>query len=356
MAMRDAKEPGSVQLLHLRIDDIKEGAICLPGNRWRAVMEVSSVVSFALLADSEREVMFNNYRAFLNSLSFPLQLMYRSEPVDLGPYDDRMRVHREELAYTPLEPLAESSLEHIHFLAERYGLLEQKYYIALPAEEGAAGAAVGWNALRSHLNRRRRAKAARLDEEAKLTQLEARCDAVARGLSKCGVVARRLDDAELASLFYSSWSPDQSRIQRLRADARRALAFAVTSPRLYGPPNGRARQSSPASGNPGAAPKGLLRRGAPPDRGEAESALELGSRSIADHIAPASVEMQRDHIRLENQYARTLKLTDYPRRVDAGWLDPLISFERPIQLSMHITPINVSEAMGTLKHKLAVLE
>lgn len=357
MAMRDTKEPGSVQLLHLRIDDIKREAVCLPGNRWRAVMEVSSVVSFALLADTEREVMFNNYRAFLNSLSFPIQIMYRSEPVDLGPYDDRMRAHRERLAYTPLEPLAESCLEHLHFLAERYGLLEQRYYIAVPAEEGAAGAAVGWHALRSSLDRRRRANAARLDEEARLTQLETRCDAVARGLSKCGGVAQRLDDAELASLFYSCWSPDQSRIQRLRATARRALdEFVVTSPHLYGAPDGRPRQGVSSFGNAVASRRGLLRSRTQPARSEVDSALELGSRSVLDHIAPASIEVQRDHIRLENLYARTLKLTDYPRRVDAGWLDPLISFDRPLQLSMHITPISVSEAMGSLKHKLAVLE
>ncbi|MEJ7653205.1 MAG: hypothetical protein WKH64_07610 [Chloroflexia bacterium] len=73
-------------------------------------------------------------------------------------------------------------------------------------------------------------------------------------------------------------------------------------------------------------------------------------------IAPAAVEVQRDHIRLESRYKRVLKLVGYPRIVQAGWLNPLIEFERPLEISLHITPLNVAEAAHSLKHRLGVLQ
>jgi conjugal transfer ATP-binding protein TraC len=82
----------------------------------------------------------------------------------------------------------------------------------------------------------------------------------------------------------------------------------------------------------------------------------LGTRSLADLIAPAAFEVARDHVRLESQYARGLVVTGYPRTVAPGWLSPLIDFEAPIEISMHLYPLDSGEMIRTLGHKLVQLQ
>ncbi|MHB8618148.1 MAG: VirB4-like conjugal transfer ATPase, CD1110 family [Chloroflexota bacterium] len=84
--------------------------------------------------------------------------------------------------------------------------------------------------------------------------------------------------------------------------------------------------------------------------------FDLGTRSLVDVIAPAAVEVSRDHLRLEHQYARTLVVTGYPRSVSAGWLAPLINFEAPIEISLHLHPLETSHMVRTLTHKLVQLQ
>ncbi len=83
--------------------------------------------------------------------------------------------------------------------------------------------------------------------------------------------------------------------------------------------------------------------------------FERGSRSVADLIAPAAVEVARDHLRLDTQFARTLVVTGYPRTVSPGWLAPLIDFEEPIELSLHLHPLQTAQMVSTLSHKLVQL-
>ena len=81
-----------------------------------------------------------------------------------------------------------------------------------------------------------------------------------------------------------------------------------------------------------------------------------GTRTIADLLAPASAEVERDHLRLEYQFARSLALIAYPRTVEAGWLRPLVTSEDPIEISMHVHPLDTGQMIKMLHHKLVQLE
>ncbi|MGD9893042.1 MAG: VirB4 family type IV secretion system protein, partial [Dehalococcoidia bacterium] len=86
-----------------------------------------------------------------------------------------------------------------------------------------------------------------------------------------------------------------------------------------------------------------------------ERRFALGERSIADLVAPAAAEVARDHIRLDAQYARTLVVTGYPRSVSPGWLSPLIDFEEPLELSLHLYPLETSQMVSALTRKMVQL-
>src|SRR3981081_4749398 len=87
-----------------------------------------------------------------------------------------------------------------------------------------------------------------------------------------------------------------------------------------------------------------------------ERRFALGTRSLADLLAPAAVEVARDHLRLEYQYARVLVVVGYPRTVVAGWLTPLLEFEHPIEISLHVQPLETASIVKLLSHKLVQLQ
>lgn len=101
----------------------------------------------------------------------------------------------------------------------------------------------------------------------------------------------------------------------------------------------------------------LRRRSREPDLGPSadEHRFGLGSRSIADLVAPAAVEVGRDHLRLDYQYTRVLLVTGYPRTVSPGWLSPLIDFEEPLEISLHLHPLETGQMVSALTHKMVQL-
>src|SRR3954449_9407792 len=98
-----------------------------------------------------------------------------------------------------------------------------------------------------------------------------------------------------------------------------------------------------------------FRRRTPTGRRPDAQRFALGTRSLADLVAPAAVEIARDHVRLEHQYARALAVTGFPRTVSPGWLAPLIDFEEPVELSLHLLPLESGSMVAALTHKLVQL-
>jgi conjugal transfer ATP-binding protein TraC len=96
--------------------------------------------------------------------------------------------------------------------------------------------------------------------------------------------------------------------------------------------------------------------GAPQVLSTEERRFALGTRSLADLLAPAAVEVARDHVRLEYQYARVLVVIGYPRSVSPGWLTPLLEFEHPIEVSVHVHPLETASIVKLLSHKLVQLQ
>jgi type IV secretory pathway VirB4 component len=87
-----------------------------------------------------------------------------------------------------------------------------------------------------------------------------------------------------------------------------------------------------------------------------ERRFARGTRTLADLLAPAAVEVARNHVRLEYQYARVLAVVGYPRTVAAGWLTPLFEFEHPIEISVHVHPLETASIVKLLSHKLVQLQ
>ena len=81
-----------------------------------------------------------------------------------------------------------------------------------------------------------------------------------------------------------------------------------------------------------------------------------GDRSVADLIAPAAIEEARAQLAIDGQLTRVLALTDYPRHVSPNWLGRLIDFDEPIDLSLHLEPLDSADAVRSLTHRMVELQ
>src|SRR5437763_12015937 len=88
-----------------------------------------------------------------------------------------------------------------------------------------------------------------------------------------------------------------------------------------------------------------------------ERLFALGTRTLADLVAPAGAEVRRDQLQLDVHYLRVLVVTGYPRTVAAGWLAPLVEeLDLPLELSMHIRPLASADMVRALGLQIARLE
>ncbi len=86
------------------------------------------------------------------------------------------------------------------------------------------------------------------------------------------------------------------------------------------------------------------------------SALQNGTVSLADILAPSSIEVDFKFIRVGDRYYRTFFVVGYPRYVSANWLQPLIDFDHSLDISMFIYPVYVDDVLSNLKRRIGEME
>lgn len=80
------------------------------------------------------------------------------------------------------------------------------------------------------------------------------------------------------------------------------------------------------------------------------------SSSDADIIAPSSIEVDFNFIRIGEKFYKTYFVVGYPRFVSPNWLFPLINFDQSMIVSMFIYPSTSSDVLSDLRRKIAEME
>jgi hypothetical protein len=194
----------SVQSAHLALAAIDEDVLCLAGGQYRAVLEAGSI-NFGLQGEADQEAVIAGFAACLNSLTFPVQILVRVLPIDIGRYltDLEQRAHH---LSADLADLARDYLTFLQRLARNRTLLERRFYLVVPARLETTTAQSWWPLQR---------KQSGGSIGAARRQLTFRCEEIERQLGRCGLPVRRLSTGELAQLFYACWCPDLAHVQRL---------------------------------------------------------------------------------------------------------------------------------------------
>lgn len=196
----------------LLISEIRDSMVIINDGSMRAVVACQSI-NFDLMSDREREAVEFSYQQFLNSLYFPVQILVRSQKVDIGPYLDRLDKTRRDQDNMLLGMLMDDYINFISILAEETNIMAKSFYITVPyypAGDMTSAVNSSKNFL-SNLFSPQKQQHIKIDEatftKAK-DELSNRISTVVGGLSQLGIRAVKLSTKELGELYYSTYNPD----------------------------------------------------------------------------------------------------------------------------------------------------
>ena len=98
---------------------------------FRAVIACKSI-NFDLMSNNEREGIEYSYQNFLNSLNFPIQVLIRSQRVDIGPYLNSLAELRRNEDNMLLGRLMDYYIDFIDVLSQEANIMDKSFFIIIP--------------------------------------------------------------------------------------------------------------------------------------------------------------------------------------------------------------------------------
>ncbi len=84
--------------------------------------------------------------------------------------------------------------------------------------------------------------------------------------------------------------------------------------------------------------------------------LPSSQLNIDDVLAPEEMEIDFNNLRINNNFYRTYFMSAFPRFIEPNWLEPVISFDHSLLISMFINPSQSKGVLDDLKRKIAEME
>ena len=206
----------------LQIAEVRDGIVIMNDGSFRAVVVIKSI-NFDLMSPQEQEAVEYSYQNFLNSLYFPIQVVIRSQKVDLGPYLERLDKIRSEHDNMLLALLMEDYLGYITALAQQTNIMDKNFYIVIPyyphvavqkaltqSKNFVTGVVDLFSKTEQHV------VINEADLEKAKSELRNRVQAVLSGLMQASIQGLPLDTQELIELYYDAYNPDTATRQQLK--------------------------------------------------------------------------------------------------------------------------------------------
>lgn len=86
---------------------------------------------------------------------------------------------------------------------------------------------------------------------------------------------------------------------------------------------------------------------------EAEKIYQSGTTSIKDLIAPSSVEITSSSMKLNGMFVKSFFVFNYPRFLEANWLNLIINFDATMDISIFTYPTKSDQMLKILRKKVA---
>jgi len=205
------KNPNSSQNT-LLFSEIRDNMVVMSDGSFRAVVACKSI-NFDLMSSREREGIEYSYQNFLNALNHPVQILVRSQRIDIAPYIDKLIDIRNSQDNMLLGVLMDDYINFIDILSQEANIMDKSFFIAIPyyTQEATGSLVEQSKGFFGKLFSKPGNVIAKIDtqtyERAK-TEVKNRVDGVMAGLFQLGVQSVQLNTKQLGELYYNFYNPD----------------------------------------------------------------------------------------------------------------------------------------------------
>jgi hypothetical protein len=175
----------------IAIKGVEDNVLILPNNEYRVIIETSSI-NFHLMSEDEQDAVVDIYRAFLNSLSFPIQILQKVRALDLDDYLQGFEAKKDKETVKVYKDQIDGYTKYVKSLVKTNKILSRQFYIVIPY----------------HAKGKETLEIAR-------EQLANQLAIAEKGLGNVGIKTRLLSSLELLDLFYSSYNASDAKQQPL---------------------------------------------------------------------------------------------------------------------------------------------
>lgn len=200
---------------YLEIFDITNDLLMLDDGTCSLVMRTSAI-NFDLFSEEEQDATIYAYAALLNSLSFPIEIVIRSQKKDVTAYLDLLKT-QEVKAYTPLKKKQIREYRaFVEQLVQERNVLDKKFYVIITAsavEMGILPPSTLVPGMKKPVQHT-------FDKynviEKAITILGPRRDHLIHQLARIGLLSEQLKTQELIQLFYGIYNPEAAGGQKIQ--------------------------------------------------------------------------------------------------------------------------------------------
>jgi hypothetical protein len=182
----------------IEVEEIKDDIVLMRDGSATTVIEVGAV-NFWLLSQDEQTSIIYSYANFLNSLSFPVQILILSKRMDISMYleylNDKAIKQRDEKIKTRLTNYA----GFIKDVVKKNTVMEKRFFFAIPFSPLELGLSnINLNKNKEYIISRAK------------TSLYPKRDHLIRLISKIGLRTTTMQKQELTELFFNLYNPSSS--------------------------------------------------------------------------------------------------------------------------------------------------
>ena len=196
----------------LMISELRDNVVIMKEGSFRAVVACKSI-NLDLMSEMEREGVEYSYQNFLNSLTFAVQILVRSQRVDIGPYLNRLTEIRRNNDNLLLGVLMDDYINFIEILSQEANIMDKSFFIVIPyyTSPDAEKSLQETKNFFKTFSRAKTPEVTKIDRntyDKAMEEINNRVDTVTSGLYSIGIHSVRLKTKELAELYYNFNNPD----------------------------------------------------------------------------------------------------------------------------------------------------
>ena len=87
-----------------------------------------------------------------------------------------------------------------------------------------------------------------------------------------------------------------------------------------------------------------------------EKIFEAPTIEAKDIIAPSSILVASDHLKMGKIFAKSFFIFSYPRYLSTAWFSPVINLDTPMDISFHVYPIETGIVLKQLRKKVTEVQ